>query len=194
MTLKNLMNTAIIAMAIPVITAAVFMPVISKFFYASANVETIGSAQIVSGAVTMFVSAVGCWSNGLKIFNKLYYPMFIADIAMAIIIAVLGVEHVEMRFYLNALQSALCGAVVDQSLNYYIMLVIPREEIQLFSNRIKTMFGGAGLVGSFLAVMLGDININIALWVIVALTIFDFILSSFLRNEFKKLSEEKAQD
>ena len=157
----------------------------------AADVEIIASAAMVSQAITMFVAFVGCWNSGLKIFVKLYYPMWIAEIAIAIIIAMMGAENIEMRFYLNALQNTLCIGIVVQSLGYYSMKVIPRDMLQTFSNKQKTVVGGAGIVGSFLAVMLGNIDIHIALWADVFFSIFSFGMNTFVLVHFKRMVEEK---
>jgi len=191
MKLKTLLNIMLACIIIPVMASAICNPVVSKYFMGAADVEIIASAAMVSQTITMFVAFVGCWSSGLKIFIKLYYPMWIAEIAMAIIIAMMGAENIEMRFYLNALQNTLCIGIVSQSLGYYSMKVIPRDMLQTFSNKQKTVVGGAGIVGSFLAVMLGNIDIHIALWADVFFSIFSFGMNTFVLFHFKRMVEEK---
>ena len=191
MKLKTLLNIMLICITMPVMANAICHPVVTKYFMGAADVEIIASAAMVSQAITMFVAFVGCWSSGLRIFIKLYYPMWIAEIAIAIIIAMMGAENIEMRFYLNALQNTLCIGIVAQSLGYYSMKVIPRDMLQTFSNKQKTVVGGAGIVGSFLAVMLGNIDIHIALWADVFFSISSFGMNTFVLVHFKRMVEEK---
>ena len=49
---------------------------------------------MASQAITLFIAFVGCWGSGLKIFMRLYYPMWITEIAMAIIIAMMGASMI----------------------------------------------------------------------------------------------------
>ena len=125
---------------------------------------------------------------------RLYYPMWITEITMAIIIAMMGAEHVEMRFYLDAVQNALCVGIEAQSLEYYAFQVIPKDIIQTFSNKRKTVIGGAGIAGSFFAVMMGNIDIHIALWADVVVSIFGFFLDTFVLHNFKRILKEEQTD
>ena len=81
---------------------------------------------------------------------------------------------------------ALCIGIVTQTLGYYSMQVIPRDMLQTFSNKQKTVVGGAGIVGSFLAVMLGNIDIHVALWADVFFNIFSFGMNTFVLVHFKR--------
>lgn len=194
MEINKLLNYMLVAIVIPVAAHAIFDPVVSKYFMNAADVEIIASAAMASQAITMMVSLIGCWSFGMKIFIKLYYPMWIAEIAMAITIAMMGSEYIALRFYLNAIQDALCVSVISQSLGYYSMKVIPRESIQTFSNKQKTVVGGAGIIGSFVAVVIGNIDIHIALWVDVFFSIFNFVFNTYVLNAFKKIDKNNTQD
>ena len=190
MKLETILNVVLVALVVPVIADAICTPVISKYFMGAANVETIASAAMVSQAITMLVAFVGCWGSGLKIFIKLFYPMWMTEIAMAIIIAMLGSDHIELRFYLDAIQNALCVAIVSQSIEFYSTQVIPRDRIQIFINKQRTVVGAAGIIGSFFAVMLGNIDIHIVLWADVAFSMFGFALDTFVLNNFKRLMKE----
>lgn len=191
MKLKTLLNIMLICITIPVMSSAVCNPVVSKYFMGAADVEVIASAAMVSQSITMLVAFVGCWSSGLKIFIKLYYPMWIAEIAIAIIIAMMGAENVELRFYLHAVQNTLCVGIVSQTLGYYSMQVIPRDMLQTFSNKQKTVVGGAGIVGSFLAVILGNIDVHTALWADVFFSVFSFGINTFVLVHFKRMVDKE---
>ena len=191
MKLESILQLMIVTLVIPVLSETIFTPVVSKYFLSAANVEVIASASMASQAITLFIAFVGCWSSGLKIFMRLYYPMWITEIAMAIIIAMMGAEHVEMRFYLDAVQNALCVGIESQSLEYYAFQVIPKDIIQTFSNKRKTVIGGAGIAGSFFAVMIGNIDIHIALWADVVVSIFGFFLDTFVLHNFKRIMKEQ---
>lgn len=191
MKLKTLLNIMLICITVPVMANAVCNPVVSKYFMGAADVEVIASAAIVSQSITMFVAFVGCWSSGLKIFVKLYYPMWITELSIAIIIAMMGAENIGLRFYLHAVQNALCIGIVSQTLGYYSMQVIPRDMLQTFSNKQKTVVGGAGIAGSFLAVMLGNIDIHTALWADVFFSVFSFGMNTFVLVHFKRMVEGK---
>ena len=194
MKLETILNIMLVALVVPVMANAVCNPVVSKYFMGAADVEVIASAAMVSQAITMFVAFVGCWSSGLKIFIKLYYPMWITEIAMSIIVALIGAENIELRFYLHAVQNTLCIGIISQTLGYYSMKVIPRDRIQIFSNKQKTVVGGAGIIGSFLAVLLGNIDIHIALWTDVVFSTFSFFLNTFVMNNFKRIMVEGKED
>ena len=194
MKLESVLRLMIITLVIPVLSETIFTPVVSKYFLSAANVEVIASASMASQAITLFIAFVGCWGSGLKIFMRLYYPMWITEIAMAIIIAMMGAEHVEMRFYLDAVQNALCVGIEAQSLEYYAFQVIPKDIIQTFSNKRKTVIGGAGIAGSFFAVMMGNIDIHIALWADVVVSIFGFFLDTFVLHNFKRILKEEQTD
>ena len=192
MTLSQVTNVMLVALIIPVMASAILSPAVSKFFIGEASVEIIASSKMVDQALTMFVAFVGCWKGGMKIFLKSYYPMWVLVISIDIIIALMGMDHIEMRFYLNVIQTALGIGIVSQSLNHWSMLVIPRDQIQLFVNKQRTVLGGAGVAGSLVATLLGAIDIQTALWINVAFAFISFMINTFVLIQFKHIANKKV--
>lgn len=194
MSLKSTINFMLVSLFLPVLISSIFMPVISKYFIELASVELISSSRMVDQSLVMILAFIGCWSRGMKIFLRIYYPIWVFVICIDIIIAVAGVEHVEMRFYLYAIQIALDIGIVSQSLNYYAMAVIPRDQLQLLSNKERTVVGLSGIIGSFIAFLLGAIDIQIALWINVLFTIIDFSINTTVLINFKRIAKEQEEE
>jgi hypothetical protein len=189
------MNVIVLGITLPVFVAMLIMPTLEMYFKPRATAELIGSVELVRQGITLLVGFAGCWKGGLGIFLKMYYPAWIMAMIINIIIAVLGAEHIEIRFFLEVVESAMCIAIAGQSISYYALKVFKDDTTKIIlGNRQRVAMAIGGMLGSFIATIIGQVEINVALWGNVLLSLICFALNTGILVLLKKVIKEQEEE
>lgn len=171
---------------IPTLIAAYTLPGLDKFFKTAADTELIAAAEAMKNWFTMGLVVFSCSLKGIRFFAKSFPILIMVDIGFSILVALLGPEYLELRFYGHVLCDVIAIGGISQAINHYVMRLWEKEELQLVCNRIN-LFGSIGAIaGSSAAYIYNPFSVNELLWLNVIVSVAAGIFRSFTFYSVKK--------